>query len=294
MTSTVVSGFYRTPIVVFGFSRTSVAVSGFSPTKSRLCLFILMATCSGAAELLAQRPASAGPPSKPQAERSVPFRPGETLVYDVSWSEFLSAGTATVTVKEKKPSFGSTAYYIVAEGRPTPLLSKLYTLYYKVDTLLDAYSLLPQRGSVYSEEGRRRRLKITRFHQAARKAEFEMQTSTVAKKDMTLPPYTQDALSAMYVLRAIPLKAGGKMAMPVSDSGMMYRVQLLVGASEIVKTPVGAVRAWRITPTILDEKGQREGRDMALWMSVDARRLPLKIEADLAVGKFVLLLREAL
>ena len=94
-----------------------------------------------------------------RAERPVPFRPGETLTYDVSWSSYLAAGTAVVTVKEKRPSFDSTAYYIVAEARPTPLLSKLYTLYYKLDTLLDAYTLLPQRGSVYSEEG-----KIGRAH----------------------------------------------------------------------------------------------------------------------------------
>ena len=83
----------------------------------------------------------------PKREQPVPFAAGEALVYDISWSTFLTAGTATVSVKEKKPSYGSTAYYIVAEGRPTPLLSKLYSLYYKADTLLDVYTLLPQRGS---------------------------------------------------------------------------------------------------------------------------------------------------
>src|SRR6266567_3560666 len=89
----------------------------------------------------AQRPAA---PSR--SERAVPFHVGETLTYDVSWSSYLTAGTATATVKEKKPSLNSTAYYIVAEGRPTPLVSKLYSLYYKLDTLVDSYSLLSQRG----------------------------------------------------------------------------------------------------------------------------------------------------
>ena len=81
-------------------------------------------------------------PAPPRSERAVPFKVGETLTYDVSWSSYLTAGTAVTTVKEKKPSYNSTAYYIVAEGRPTPLLSKLYTLYYKVDTLIDSYTLL--------------------------------------------------------------------------------------------------------------------------------------------------------
>src|SRR3954447_2135571 len=55
-----------------------------------------------------------------RAERAVPFGVGETLDYDVGWSSYLTAGTATLSVREKKPSYGSTAYYVVAEGGATP------------------------------------------------------------------------------------------------------------------------------------------------------------------------------
>jgi hypothetical protein len=56
-----------------------------------------------------------------RVERPVPFKLGEQLTFDVPWSSYITAGAATMTVKEKKPSFNSMAYYIVAEGRPTPL-----------------------------------------------------------------------------------------------------------------------------------------------------------------------------
>src|SRR5258708_13770196 len=92
-------------------------------------------------------PNPSGPPAAPKKEMAVPFKTGEVLEYDIGWSSFVTAGTATITVKEKKPSYGSTAYYIIAEGRPTPLVSKMYTLLYKADTPPDAYSLLPQRGA---------------------------------------------------------------------------------------------------------------------------------------------------
>src|SRR5262245_17337074 len=108
-----------------------------------------------------------------RVERPVPFQVGETLTYDISWSTFLTAGVMTTTVKEKKPSYNSVAYYIVAEGRPTPLLSRLYSLYYKLDTLIDVYTLLPQRGSIYSEEGKRHRFKATIFDRSANKVLFE-------------------------------------------------------------------------------------------------------------------------
>jgi len=248
----------------------------------------------------AQAPRPKPPPPAPAAaaakavrtERPVPFRAGETLTFDVSWSQYLTAGTATVTVREKRPSFGSTAYYIVAEGRPTALLSKLYTLYYKADTLLDVFTLLPQRGSVFSEEGSRTRMKATRFDQTARRGAYEVKTATVFKKDMALPAFTQDPLSAIYVIRALPLKLGGTLTMPVADNGTVYRVQVRVVAQEAITTPLGRLTAWKIVPTILDAKGKPAGEKMGLWISDDARKLPLKMEADLAVGRFVIILKD--
>ena len=241
-------------------------------------------------------PASRATPGAPaaKAERAVPFRAGEVLTYDVSWSSYLTAGIVTMSVREKKASYGSTAYYMVAEGRPTPLLSKLYTLYYKADSLLDAYSLLPQRGSVFSDEGGRRRTKTTSFNQGARAATYELQTATLVKKPVTLAPFTQDALSVIYVLRAIPLKPGGSVSIPVTDSGKMYKVQVRVGNVEPVKTGIGTVNAYRITPTVTDMQGKPEStRGLAIWISDDARRLPVRMQAEVAVGNFNLTLRDA-
>ena len=229
----------------------------------------------------------------PRAERTVPFHVGERLTFDVSWSTFVTAGTVVATVMEKKPSFDSTAYYIVAEGRPAPLVAKLYSLYYKLDTLLDSYTLLPQRGSVYSEEGQRHRLKVTRFDQTAHKVFFEYQAAGSAKDDFAVAPYVQDVLSAMYVLRAVPLKAGDRMTMPVTDSGSKYKAQLDVGAAERVRTPAGEASAWKLKATIVDEGGHIQGKNVAIWISDDGRQLPVKLQADLPIGNFNLNLREA-
>jgi hypothetical protein len=247
-----------------------------------------------AAKAPAKSAAPAKPaPAAPRTERPVPFKMGEVLTYDVSWSSYVTAGTATVTVREKRPSFGSTAYYIVAEGRPTPLLSKLYTLFYRVETLLDSYTLLPQRGVVYSEEGKDRRTKTTSFNQGAKTAVYEVQTATNVRKDLKLPAFAQDGLSAIYVLRAIPLKQGASITMPVTDSGTLYKVQVTVANREPVRAAGTTTNAWKIVPTVIDAKGKPNGRAMAMWISDDERKLPLKLQGDLAVGSFVLTLREA-
>ena len=77
--------------------------------------------------------------TSPRTERAVPFNVGETLTFDVSWSSYLTAGTAVATVESKQASRNSTAYRIIADGRPLPLLAMLYAIHYRVETLLDAY-----------------------------------------------------------------------------------------------------------------------------------------------------------
>jgi hypothetical protein len=233
-------------------------------------------------------------PPAAQSERAVPFQVGETLNYDVSWSSFFTAGTAVTTVKDKHSSFGSTAYYIVAEGRSGPLVSALYPTYYKVDTLLDSVTLLAQRGSTYSEEGHRHRYRTTRFDRTARKVFFELQTDTTVTSERAAPPSAQDVLSAMYALRALTFKAGGRVTMPVSDNGINYTVRFEIGAPERVQLPTGALRAWRIAPTIVDDEQQQPvGRNLAIWMSDDARHTPVRIQAGLPVGDFDLVLRSS-
>jgi hypothetical protein len=162
----------------------------------------------------------------PAAEQAVPFKVGETLTYDVAWSSYVTAGTAVATVKEKGPSHDATVYSIVTEGRPTALVSKLYNLYYKIDTLLDSSTLLPQRASTYSEEGRRHRVRTTEF-------------------DLPENKGRQDPLSAIYVLRARTLKAGQRVRMAVTNADKQYTVWFDVGETERLRTPIGDVDAWQ-------------------------------------------------
>jgi hypothetical protein len=241
---------------------------------------VLAGICASSAYAV-QRPAT------PRKELAVPFTAGETLTYDVSWSSFLTAGTATIRVAEKKASYGSTAYYILAEGRPTALVSKLYPLYYKVDTLLDVYSLLPQRGSVYSEEGKRHRMKTTLFEHARQRAQYKVETRTVVDKTVSISAVAQDPLGALFVLRSIPLKPGEKMTMPVCDGGNSFKVLVQAGAVETVQANGGAIQAQRLTLTPPAETGARA---LSVWLSTDAARVPVKMSAQLSVGAFVLTL----
>jgi hypothetical protein len=219
---------------------------------------------------------------------AAPFAVGETLTYDVSWSSILMAGTAVATVKEKTP----TGYTIIAEGRPIPIVARLYDLYYRMDTLLDSVTLLSRRGSLYAEEGKDRRTSTTTFDRAAKRVFFEEKTDTTTKLDYVVPAATQDGLSALYFLRTRAFKAGDHIAVPVADSGSLYNVDVMVGALEQVRVPFGQMAAWPLKGVIKDADGMPVWNNIVVWISNDARRLPVKMQADLTIGTFVLALHE--
>jgi hypothetical protein len=231
-------------------------------------------------------------PAAPAREAQVPFRVGEALTFDVSWSQFITAGTATTRVVEKKPSSGSTAYAIVADGRPVPLVARFYPVYYKMESLLDSFSILSLETSQYSEERDRKRQSTMRFDRKARRAYYDAPSESV-KLDFEIPANVQDGLATLFAVRGHAFKSGERFTIPVADDGSLYSVEFDTRGPERVRVPMGDVDAWNLRLTILDDKRQPAATNSSVWISTDARRLPVKLQSDLPVGSFVLALRDA-
>src|SRR6187200_3376503 len=165
----------------------------------------------------------------PGRDAAVPFKVGERLTYDVTWSTFLVAGAAYATVAARVDGTGGPAYHIIADGRPIPLLQRLYNVYYKMESML-------------SEEKAGRRLAATRFDRARQKAQFELDDAgTPLKNEFDVPAQVQDGLAAVYVLRAMNFKAGDRVSLPVTDDGNVYTVQADPVALEQVRVPLATL-----------------------------------------------------
>lgn len=220
-----------------------------------------------------------------QADRPVPFKAGEVLTYDVSWTTFLTAGSMTLAVKERQAGAGGARYYLVAEGAPSSTLRKLYSLYYKAESMLDTRTLRPTLSTIYSDENGRKRHKISTFRGNGR-LDYEVRTASTVKTSVAVDPTSQDALSVIYILRVLPLAPGQRpFVVPVVDSGKSYSMRVSVIGRETVKTGLGSVPAVKLSLAVTNPKDRAAGTDtLTLWMSDDARRLPLKMQAGLAVG----------
>jgi hypothetical protein len=109
-----------------------------------------------------------------------------------------------------------------------------------------------------------------------------------------MPPDAHDPLSALFAMRSLPLRPNAAATMSVASNGKLYRVRVTVRGRETIGTSSGPRAAWRVNPVIQQlEADGGEPRAIALWLSDDARRLPLRLEAEMPVGSFHLVLREA-
>lgn len=242
---------------------------------------------------VASQNASRGRQTAPaRAEAAVPFKVGETLTYDVSWSMLLTAGTAVATVRERRSAGGSTAYSMDAEGRPVPLVARLYPISYKIDTLLDTYLLQSYRSTFVAEEKSSRKTAVTTFDRPRRRVNYELTDETKTTSEYSVPPDAQDGLAAFYLLRARGVKTGERFSIPVADSGTVFTASFNVGPVEQIKVPYTTTTAWNIQVSLTDSNNQLVWKNTALWMTNDARRLPIKLQAELPVGHFVLALKE--
>jgi hypothetical protein len=223
-------------------------------------------------------------------ERAVPFQAGETLTYDIAWSTFLTAGSATLSVREDRSGArGRTAYDLVAEGRPVGIVDTLYHVYYKAESLLDAQSLLPTAATLYSDDRGRTKLRTTRFV-GPTSVEFQASTNAPVEKK-AIPPSSRDPLSAIYFLRSMSFQAGRAFTTSIVDGADVYNARWEVAGPQSVSTPVGTFSAWRLMPTLSSPNSKPvPNYRLTLWLSNDVRRLPLKLEADLTMGTFALTL----
>lgn len=225
------------------------------------------------------------------ADARVPFQVGETLAYDVSWSNFLTAGRATLKVTDRKTiSAGRVGYGLQVEAQSVSVAATLYKLYYKVESVLETTSLAAVRSASYSNEGGKERIKSIAFG-PNNTADVEMRTKESVRRKLTLPPHTLDMLSAVYVIRSLAVKPGESLAMPIVDGDTVSRIRLTFGNREMVTTGLGKLPGWKVTPVLLDDRGQpTAGRRLTFWLSDDAARKPLRFEAALPVGSITLTL----
>jgi hypothetical protein len=109
-----------------------------------------------------------------------------------------------------------------------------------------------------------------------------------------IPAHLNDMVSAIYFLRAQEIKVGKRFDIPVSDSGLVYKVPVVIAARERQKTELGQRWCYRIEPEIfgtgrlIEQKG-----NMTIWLADDAFRTPVRALINSEVGRIEVKIKSA-
>jgi hypothetical protein len=228
------------------------------------------------------------------AQQQDAFKVGETLRYEVKYSKALLRGIeiGDITFSVEKSAEGD-HYVVKSEAKSKGTLASLFSRDFDLDfqSTVDNQKLQILKTVKRDEQGSRVRASEAVFDYRQKKVVY----SETDPNDAARPPLrvaspiesgTQDLISAIYALRRLPLAVGKTFTLKISDSGLVYNIPVRVAARELQKSAVGKIWCFRVEPEIFGKNRliEKQGT-MFLWISDDARRLPVRSQINADIGR---------
>lgn len=197
-----------------------------------------------------------------------PFQVGERVVFAIK-AFGVTAGHATLEIKEIIEFGDHEVYHIVVTAQTTPFFSLFYRINDRLETYLDTKEFYPHRYEVQLEEGEYRKDEVIIYDQ-------ERHIAYRKGKEIKIPPRVQDSVSVYYYLRTLNLRAGDVIKVPVNCGRHNYLLTLKVKGEERIHTKDGHHQALILIPQSLTLEGEttRKGEATA-WLSVTEKTLLL-------------------
>lgn len=197
-----------------------------------------------------------------------PFGVGERMVFAIK-AFGITAGHATLEIKEILNLDGHEVYHIVVTAQTTPFFSLFYRINDRLETYLDTKEFYPHRYEAHLEEGKYRKDEVIIYDQ-------ERHIAYRKGKEIKIPPRVQDSVSVYYYLRTLNLKTGDVIRVPINCGRHNYLLTLKVKGEERIHTKDGHHQAFILVPQSLTLEGEvkRKGQATA-WLSMTEKALLL-------------------
>jgi hypothetical protein len=156
-------------------------------------------------------------------------------------------------------------------------LSKFFLVRDTIVSWIDPKTFRSLRFEKHTVEGKRARDELTEFDYEKGLARHE--GASVPLEDATL-----DSLSSVYYLRTLRLDTEKPIEFQVF-SGQPHMLQVEIQGRETLAVPAGTFQTIRVEPK--STAGGLMGKNLVLWLTDDARKIPVQIRSKLKVGTLV-------
>ncbi|GAA0872955.1 DUF3108 domain-containing protein [Gangjinia marincola] len=221
------------------------------------------------------------------ATRDVPeaYESGEWFKFRIHYGWF-NASYATLEVKDKIFN-NQPVHHVLGKGKSTGLLD----LFFKVDDRYETYIHKETNQPIrfirkINEGGYIKNRQIDFDHSAKTALVIDKKRNT--EKTFTISDNVQDMLSAFYYLRnridITNLTKGEEHNINLffDDENYVFRTKFL--GKETIKTNFGKIKCLKFRPYVQAGRVFKEQESVTFYVSDDKNKMPVKIEAKLAVG----------
>lgn len=253
--------------------------SNLRPSAVLVLLTLGLVTASGASGVQ-DRPLSS------IAERTLAFRPGETLTYDISWSNIVTAGTAVVKVNRDRLPDNREVLVFTVVGHSVGVVDSVFRVDDSVRSVFDPQTMQSLSYSLAEHYGAKKRNREVVFDRAHHTVVSRLNNDLPETFDV--PEQVLDVLSTLYYIRTLDDFTPGKTTtIDVHESGKNWSVEVQILGRERTKTPAGEfdtieIRTYPRYQGVFLNKGE-----VFLWLTNDSRRIPVLMKSKLKVGAFV-------
>lgn len=217
-------------------------------------------------------------------KKSTAFKAGEWLKFRMSYSGFLKAGEAELTLKEKTLN-GKKVFHANGVGKTTSVVGWFFKVYDNYQSYFDVKTGKPYFFKRNVNEGGHKIKKNIVFNYNKKRAEVK---NLLNKKDTVVSiGNVQDMISTFYFLRThdtSKMKKGDEIDVGMFFDEQTYPFKLRFLGTEILKTKFGKIKTQKFRPVVKAGRVFKAKESVTVWITADGNKIPIKMRAELAVG----------
>jgi len=205
-----------------------------------------------------------------------PYKVGERLTFNVSFSNFISAAHVELLVAAHGTFFGREGIQLKGHVETTGIVNAaLFAINNDYITYVDPATGLPFHGQ-----------QIVRVASRASEtsADFNQPAGAFPPKQTSEFPGTYDFLSAVYRVRALPLSEGASYNLSVRGESETYQIEVKVKGRQVIKTNVGSFDTI-VTQLRIRNNSDANDYGIKVYFADDQRHVPVLITAKHSAGE---------
>ncbi len=218
--------------------------------------------------------------------QSLPFKIGETLVYNIRWEQ-IDAARATFQVLPRKHINNHETLHFRLDVKSNSFIDRIY----KIRDRFDSYT---HPGMIHSilykktARGKEKREIMVRFDWSKQSVQYS--NFGKIKPSIKIPSTTFDPLSVFYKMRIQKIEPDKTIIFSVSDGKKCFLQKVSIIKKERITVPVGTFNTYVAIPELSNFGGifkKSKKPKLKLWISSDEKHILVKMTSKVLIGSMI-------